>query len=528
MTLTLANMAVGTLLGLVAARMIALYFGNHNFGQVQFALNALGLLFFITDLGMGAAHVKRVSEGRDPGDCFATFAVFKVVATATFATLVVAFLVVFVGILGKPLEDTTLTIVLVVLVYYVAKSLQEVGQSSFDARLETARSQLAAFTDTLVRTGLTILGALLVAALVHKTGPFLARVDPEQPVFAWMRDQPGAVLAIATAAGGVAAALMALAMLRRSLERGRFRRELLRDYASFALPLFLSSAIGMIALNVDGAVLGYFLSADQVGLFGQAKRLPLVIAGIGTALSTLLFPTLSALAARGDRDGIQRSMDKALRYLSMVMLPVLAFAAVFSADLIRILLSDEVVPGARAMAILCGYVVLVTLAIPHSNLLFGLERPDVPAKLGIVSAIVLIGLNLLLVPTDIRSLGLTLGGLGVEGAALATLASGLVWYASLRVATARIAGYREHAHIWRHLAAAAIMAAALLGLDATVLPLERWFHVPLFGLLGLAVYALALVAVRELGAEDWRLLRASVHPVDMLRYVRDEIRHKRR
>lgn len=526
MTLSVANMAVGTVLGLVAAHLIARHFGNANFGEVQFALSILGLLFFITDLGMGQAHVKRVSEGRDPGDCFATFAVFKLVATGVFVLLALLVLWGY-TLTGRTIEDTSWMVILFSLAYYVAKAFQDIGQSSFDARLETAKSQLATFLDTAVRTGLTILFAYVVAASVHGVGPFVGALAPDSALAQFARERPAALLAVANALGAIAAATAALILLRRGLERGRFRWDLLKDYASFAFPLFLTTAIGVISINIDGAVLGVFLSKAEVGLFGQAKRLPLALGGIGVATSILLFPTLSRLAAANDRAAIDVSMDRAHRWLSMLMTPLLLFSAIFAADLLRIFLSDEVVPGATAMALLCGYVFLTTVAIPHSNLLLGVGRPDVVARIGLASSVTLIVLNLLLVPYDVKSVGLRLGGLGIEGAAVATLASGLVWYGSLRLATRRLAGHRERGHFWIHLASGAAMIGLLVLLDRTVFPLERIWHLPVYGLIGAVVYFVMLLLLRGFTRDDWRVIRESVHPIEMLRYIRDELRRKR-
>lgn len=527
-TLALGNMVLGVVLGLVAAKLIAVYFGNANFGQVSFALGILGLLFFVTDLGMGQAHVKRVSEGRDPGDCFATFAVFKIVSTLVFVTVALLGIYAWVGILGRTIEDTTLPVIFAILVYYVAKSLQEIGQSSFDARLETARSQLTLFADTVVRVGLTALGAVVIAALVHSSGPLIGRIDPSNPVFAWMAAHPSEVLAIAIAAGGVAAAIASLTMLVRALERGRFSWALLKDYASFALPLFLSSAIGIISANIDAATLGLFLGKVETGLFGQVRRLPVVIAGIGSAVSVLLFPAVSRMVAENNREGIDRSMDKAVRYLSMLVVPIVAFSIAFAEPLLRIVLSDETVPGAPVMVVLLVWVVLITLAIPHSTLILGMNRPDVIAKLGIATAGTVIVLNLVLVPTDIQSLGIRLAGLGVMGAAVGTLISGAVWYVGLRIASRRIAGYREHADIWRHVVAATVMAFALLGFDRWVLPLERWYEVGLYALVGGVVYLAGLIAVRAFTRDDLRFLVDSLNPKGMVGYMREELTNKRR
>ena len=524
-TLALANLALGTVLGLVAYKLIALYYGDHFLGQMTYAVGLLGLFYFVTDLGMGQAHVKRVSEGRDPGDCFATFAVFKLTATLVFLALVVGGLAVFVGVLGKPIQSTTLPIIGIVLFYYAAKSMQEIAMASFEARLETARLQVTNLTDTLVRVALVVLGASVVAALFHNSGPLEGRIDETGPLASWVRADPGAALAAATAAGALVAAVVALTMLRRVLEWGRFRWDLLKDYFTFALPLFLTSASMVIAANIDSAALGFFLNADDVGVFSAVRAIVLVLGGIAPALGTLLFPTISGLAARGDVAQIQRHMDQGIRYLSMLLVPIVVFTAFFAADVIRLVLADPFVRGATVMGILAFYILVGALAVPHATLIMGLGKPSLLALIGGTSTALILVLDIALIPDDI--LGVPLAGMGIEGAALGTLAAGLVYYGSARLATRRLIGYRERGHIWRHLAAAVAMALALVATDRWLLPLVHWYHFLLYAGAGLALYLLALVAMREFTRADLDFVRRSVHPLDMLRYVRDELRQTR-
>lgn len=514
------NMVLGTLLGLVAAILVGRFFDPSHVGQVSGALGILGLLFFVTDLGMGSAHVKRVSEGRDPGDCFATFAAFKLVSTIVFVALVAGGVWFYHGYLGKPLVDTTLPIIIVALGYYVAKSLAEVGQSSFDARLEAAKSQVAKLAETMVRVGLTIFFALAMARLVHGVG--WARI----PAPAWVAREPGLALAIAAIVGAVASAIVSLTLLVRTLEWGRFRWDLLKDYATFALPLFLSNAIGLISFHVDTSTLAVFRSAAEAGTLEQVRRLPLVLSGFGTALSALLFPAVSAMVARNDHDGVQRTTDGSLRYLSLLLVPTVAFALAFPYDILRLTLGENWLSGGPALALLCVYVLLVTFGHVHSFLLLGFGRPDLVAKVGIATAATVIILNLVLVPDDIRALGLPLAGMGVTGSALATLASGFVWYLGMRLATRRVADYRERQHLLKHVIAALVMVAALMALDQTLMPLLRWYHFAAYVLIGGLVYFAALIVLRELSRKDVDFARQVLHPGDMMRYVRDEIRRR--
>ena len=521
--LIVANMLVGTILGLVAAILIGRFFEPTAVGQLTYALSIAGLFFFITDLGVGQAHVKLVSEGRDPGDCFATYRAFKLVATTVFVLLFGGGLLVYHVILGKPLEDTTLPIILLVIGYYVARAIADVGQSTFDARLETAKTQTAQLTDTLTRVALSIFFALVMAATVHQVAWAMRFV----PQLDWVAREPGLALAVATFAGALLAASVSLTLLFRSLEVGRFRRELWREYVRFAFPLFISSSIVLFSAYVDGAMLGFFRGAADAGVFGQVRRLPLVLAGFGTALSALLLPAVSGMLARHDRAGVEVTANGAMRYLSLFLVPAAAFAATFPREIIHLTLGDQWVSGAPALALLSIGVVLATFGHAHSFLLLGHGNSRISAWVGVAAALVLVGLNLLLIPDDLRFLGLPLFGLGLTGAAIATVASNLVWWLGTRHYAGRIAGFRPRNHLLPHVIGAVVMSGALLALNATVLPMERWYHFLAHLAIGGVVYLVVLVAIRELTLDDYRFARRVLHPGDMVRYITGEIRGRK-
>ena len=525
-SLALANIAVGTVLGLVAQKLIALYWGADYSGQFGGALSLVGLAFFVTDMGMGYAHVKRVSEGRNPGDCFATFAVFKIAATAAFVVIVAGGFWAYTAFVGT-LEDTTLTTITLVVIFYVAKSLQEIGQSSFEARLETAKFQAAHFAETFVRVVSTVFLAFVVAAALHGTGPFVGMIDDDNPFISWVRSDPAAALALAQVLGGIAAAVVSLVMLHRIFEEGSFSWELLRDYWSFALPLFLTSAIGVITQNIDGSFLILFLDDAQTGIFTRVRAIVLVVAGVAPVVGTLLFPTISRLAARGEHDAIPRHMDRAIRYLSMLLAPMILFTIFFASGIIHLILADEFLPGARTMGYLAAYVYVMSVAAPHANLLMGLGHPRYMARVGILTAVCVVVLDLLLVPNDIKSLGIRLAGLGIEGAALGTLASGVVYWALVAYGSYKFSGYRQRARLGRHVVAGLVMVGGLTLLSRFV-PLAHWYDFLLYMAVGGVLNVIALLAVAELTKEDWLFLRESVHPIEMMRYVRSELFHRRR
>ncbi|HHH80248.1 MAG TPA: flippase, partial [Thermoplasmatales archaeon] len=63
---------INALLGYTALKFIALYMQPWEYGVIGFAYGFVALFSVFGNLGFNAAHVKRVSEGKDLGKCVGT------------------------------------------------------------------------------------------------------------------------------------------------------------------------------------------------------------------------------------------------------------------------------------------------------------------------------------------------------------------------------------------------------------------------------------------------------------------------
>lgn len=532
--LVFANSLVGALLGLVAIRLIAQYLGKDVVGPVEFALGFFGLFYFLTDLAFGAAHTKRVSEGVDEGDCLATFAVFKLAMTTLFVTFAGG-IVLFVALTRRQaLQDATPGVLLVVVAFYAVKSLMSIPNATFDAKRETARAQVGVLVENILRISASILLAVVFAGALLDRGPFAGQVTPKTPVVGWLVSNPSAALAGTYLVGILGGLLVALIYVRKTTRLGRFRWDILRGYAAFAFPLAAVSAVTVIASNVDRAALGFFGASGDSALFGYARRITIFIETIPVAVATLLFPTVSALSGRADSSGIREVRLLASRYVSMAVAALATFTIVLAPAIVHLFLSDEWLPAVPALRILCVFSFIYALLIPYTTALSGTGRTPALARHAITAAILNIVLNLALIPRDFAPLGfpgIRLAGLGVTGAALASLASMTTLFVLCRREAAPIAGGGEP-FLLKHGAAALAMGLVLLGLSYAVLggdfEAARWYHIPLLGAAGGATYLAALAILGEFTRADVKYFVDVVHPREMLDYVLTELHLKRR
>ncbi len=523
-TLIFANTAVGALMGAVALKAVSIYLGADPLGEVTYAAALLGLIAFATDFGFNTAHMKRISEGVNAEDATRTFFVFKVCATTFYIFLGLSFILGRVVVLGRPFESVGLDVLFLMLSYYAARSMTNYGLSTFGAYRETARGEVAIFLENVVKSSVTITAALLIGALTRNAGVLAGRLPEGNAFLDWLAANPGSALALAWFLGGIASLLTAAYYMRNRFQGGHFRWDILKSYWSFALPLFLILTVSVLSANIDRAALGYFWGPTEVGLYEAPRRVTQLIEAVPIAVATLLLPTVSALT--GDREKVNEITHRATRYVSLVVFPLVGGTIVLAAPVVTIILSAEWLPAVPVLQVLAIYTLLLSLTRPYEMLLAGTNHPGATARIAIAMAVTNVVLNILLIPADIKSLGIRLGGLREYGAALATMISGIVGLILATWTTWKVLGIRPTTKPLLHLVATLVMMGALTAVDVTIMAgvAYRVWHLVFFAGLGAGIYIIVLALLREFTGEDMRYFVDLLHVGDMVRYIRGELK----
>ncbi len=217
------------IIGFVGLKFIALYMEPWEYGIVGFAYGFVSLFSIFGDLGFGAAHVKRISEGKDFGKCVGTFAAVKIILTGIFAFGTILSIVIWRFVFGRgfesPLHEQA---VYILLAYFILASLTQVFTATFSATKEIAKSQIPYFMFTLVRVLITLFIAyfgygVLILAYTYLLGEIF------QFVFAYY--------------------------FFRTYSVKKPSMEYLRNYAKFAFPIAIASASSLIITNIDKKLL---------------------------------------------------------------------------------------------------------------------------------------------------------------------------------------------------------------------------------------------------------------------------------
>jgi O-antigen/teichoic acid export membrane protein len=462
---------------------------QHNLGILGFALSFVGL-FVAVQRTFDSAHVKRLSEGQPSDVCNATYAVLKILATTALVGIVLAALFVWTEVLGRGFQsDLHVTLIQIVIVYHLLNAVGEAMRQTYRGHENILYGQIALSIEHVIK------GAATVYVAFYGLEPFVAGA----------RNAFGLGIAYVIGASGLG--VFALAMLSRQ-SYGRPSWSMAKSYATFALPLLLTNVFFLTSDEVAQVLLQLFWNAREVGIFFAPQRYTKFLPSIANALGTALFPVFSNLHGRGET--APNVVGKAIRGMSLVLLPMVAVSVALPKAIVHVLLSDRFLASAPVLAILAvgGYIKSLRLTIETK--LTGTNRPKEVLKAGAASSFGNVLFVTVLVAPSL--FGIPLAGLGAVGAALGVAGSFLVGFLWAYRSASRKAGVtfppiRKHAILF------AASVAVLWGVGQVVPQTAfRIYHLLGAGVLSMAVfYGLGWV-IGEIDDHDVEVLRQLVDP----------------
>lgn len=519
---------VGGFLGLIGLFAIGRYMTPGALGILGYTLGFVGIASFIGNLGFDSAHVKRVSEGRVLGDSLVVYTGVKVALALVFGIGVLVAALVWDRTQG--LVDTSVAMVVLVVIYYVFFILRKVPTQTFDALRYAATTQTIILFEHIIKNPLVVVFALVFASVNGKWVPFSDVVDTivKAVGVAGPLDNMDGAFMLGTAytlALGVSFLAGVYLLRRHEYPVGRFDKDLARDYARFAFPIAILSAFATLSNHLDAFMIGYFWSSADVGYYFAARRITTTALIIPIAVGTMFFPIISELAARGERKAVLEVALSTQHYVSLVVVLVVMFMVMFPREGIHIFLSDSFLPATRPLQLLAVWTLLMAFTTVASSIVKGFDRPRAVAQAGIISLSANMLLNVVLIPDSF--LGIPTFGLRATGATLATaLAQVLQLALLLRLSHGVLGRLHFGTSVIKHLAAAAItMGVMHLAATTPVFGgLARFYHLGAMGVFGTVVYLGILILMRDVKRGDLVMLLDVVHPGKMAKYIRDEVR----
>ncbi|MEN8122646.1 MAG: flippase [Bacteroidota bacterium] len=364
---------------IAASIVVARVAGPTVMGTIAYALAYVKMLGFIADLGLGTAHIKLISEGRDEGKCNTTFSVLKAGASVLFIFVFFSMFL-FQKYYSKDGFESQIHeyVIYILLAMMMIQSVLTIPITTFAAKIEQAKQDIP----YLIRSILFQLARIVIVLLGGK--------------------------AISLAFGNLAASVIIVPVylyLFKNYPFSKFDKSLAKEYIKIAAPILILGAATTLTNTIDKVLLQYFTDSEQVGYYTAGFRIGGFILLISSSMSMLFFPMFSRAVAKRDFDYIKEKIKKFERFSFLFIMPIVILIALFSKDIIVILLGEQYLPSVNIMSVVTLALFLTVFNTPYGNILNGFGKFRLTAKISIVNLFVFVGIIVLFLNENIINSG---------------------------------------------------------------------------------------------------------------------------
>jgi len=382
------HMAASGLLMVVLTRFLLT---ETEYGLLGSAVAVLGVVQLFTDLGIGKAAARYVTEYRENDPSQVPHVLRTATAYRIGAILVVAVPFALVGThLAGLIRQPEIGHLLVLGAGYLA------AHSLFTYSMVVFQGYNMITYSAAIRAVGSVARLLLAVVFVLGIG--------------------GAVGALAGYIAGYAVgALLGLGLLYakcyRTTERADAREDGLAErVARYSVPLTATRGANVLDKRVDTILVGTLMNPTAVGYYYLSKQIVGFVQSPAASLGFTLSPTYGEHKADGQTDRAASVYETSLKYVMLLYVPAAAGMILVAEPAIRLVFGETYVPAAPVLQVFSGYVVLQAVSFVTSDALdyLGRARSRAYAKGGASVSNFL--LNLVLIPA-----------FGVPGAAAATV-----------------------------------------------------------------------------------------------------------
>jgi len=212
----------------------------------------------------------------------------------------------------------------------------------------------------------------------------------------------GADRIYAYAIAWLAATVVQFLMVFFALRKVEYRLSFVADWrdprVKQVLILFVPVTISIGIINLDiflNAGFGSLVSSHAPSAINNAFRIYMLPQGIfSVAVATVLFPTLSRMAARRDAGGMRRTIGNGMRQINLLLIPSSALMLVLATPITRLVYQHRSF-GPYSTHLVATALFWFAFSLPFAgvNLLltrafFALKRPWIPTKLAAINIVV--------------------------------------------------------------------------------------------------------------------------------------------
>lgn len=264
---------------------------------------------------------------------------------------------------------------------------------------------------------------------------------------------------------------------------------------SFGSKLMLANAVNVINYQADILMIGYFLTATDVGYYSVAVSLSRFFWVLPQSIQKISYPAASEYWAKNEIRSLNNMIDKSMKHSALILLIVGLGVWFFVKDIIILLFGQSFAPSVLPFQILLVGTVIFGIVKSIGGTLPAISHPDLSLKINATGAIVNILLNISLIQL-----------FGIAGAAVATITSLII------VAIFNIYFIIKLSNIYidtKWYISAFIITLLAIAVFSTG---SEWINTYVLGTAILGAY-ITILFLLFLTKEDREMLKKAIHPV---------------
>lgn len=299
----------------------------------------------------------------------------------------------------------------------------------------------------------------------------------------------------------IAISIILLFMIFREVGVSLPKPSLLRPYASFGIPMVLSTISGRVLHQADRYIVALFMGAAAVGVYAVAYNLGDLVLMLLAPLTLSLLAPLSKAHDLGVSKQVNTYLSYSVRYFLMISIPAAIGISLLSVSAIRSLTTEEFVEGTFLITSLIAFANIANglYAIVSRKLILAKRTSTIAAQL-IAMAVANVVLNIFLVPP-----------MGTVGAALSTLIcfTALLMLTLISSKSLEITISVDYLFIGKCIFAASLMGALVFYLDP-----KGWFMIAITSIAGAFAYFSLLFVLKAFRKNELRFFKSFITKVE--------------
>ncbi len=221
-------------------------------------------------------------------------------------------------------------------------------------------------------------------------------------------------LAYAYVVGGIIGVTLMFFSIRSHLANlGRPTMNILMSFLKEGWPLAVVSTLGIVMINIDTIILGWFKDAAEIGIYAAAQKPIQILFVIPGLISTALLPLFSRLVS-SNKEHMRIVLDRSINFSIGIALPIAIMGFILGGPIILLLFGTQYAAAIIPFKIMSLAVITVAPGTIMSNAIFAEGRQKYLVQVIAVGVLV----NIIICLTLIPRFGLYGASIAITGAQL--------------------------------------------------------------------------------------------------------------